>query len=53
VEAVRGAAEQIRLYAERNDWGPGVCLMYAEDDKLVCGPGVVEAWDDYEGRRMA
>ena len=53
VEAVRHATEQIRLYAHQNNWDPGVCLMCTEDDRLVCGPGIPEAWHDYERRRMA
>jgi len=52
VDAVRRAADEIRGYAYHSKWDGGVCLMYVEDAKLVCGPHVEQAWDDYQRRRI-
>ncbi len=49
VDAVGTAADQVSLYApEGKRWDGGVCLMHVEDGRLVCGPAVVEAWQEYE-----
>ncbi len=49
VDAVKIAADQVSLYApEGKRWDAGVCLMHVEDGRLICGPAVAEAWQEYE-----
>jgi hypothetical protein len=44
VDAVKSATNELRGYGY-------VCLIDVQERKLVCGPDVVAAWDDYERRR--
>ncbi len=53
VDAVKRAADEIRGYAYYDKWDGGVCLMDVQDGKLVCGPHVEQAWDDYQKRLVA
>lgn len=53
IDAVKRAADEIRGYADHSKWDGGVCLMRIEDGKLVCGPYVKQAWDDYQKRLVA